>query len=138
MATETIRLRGPGSIGRRGPRYRQVAEFATVSSGGGNGLLSYLLTRRTASGMLVTYASFHRHPLGTTRSSAFSAGGHGRGYRARDTRLGRDVAVKVLPEPWPHPPTGWPGRARSPHGGGLNHPNIVTLHSLRRKMESAS
>ena len=64
-----------------------------------------------------------RGPLG--------AGGMGEVYRARDSRLGRDVAIKVLP----------PGLAATPEIrarfereartiSSLNHPNICTLHDV--------
>jgi eukaryotic-like serine/threonine-protein kinase len=59
------------------------------------------------------------------------AGGMGEVYRARDTRLGRDVAIKVL----------LPGATESAErtarferearaASALNHPNIVTTHDI--------
>jgi eukaryotic-like serine/threonine-protein kinase len=59
------------------------------------------------------------------------AGGMGEVYRARDPRLGREVAVKVLP----HAVAGDPERqqrfeAEARAAGSLNHPNIVTLHDV--------
>src|SRR5437762_3513764 len=64
------------------------------------------------------------------------AGGMGEVYRARDTRLGRDVAVKVLPS---HLSENAEARARFEREArvvsGLNHPHICVLHDLGREGE---
>ncbi|HMI30443.1 MAG TPA: serine/threonine-protein kinase, partial [Candidatus Limnocylindrales bacterium] len=59
------------------------------------------------------------------------AGGMGEVYRARDTRLGRDVAVKVLPQAFATDPDRlrrFEQEARA--AGQLNHPNILVLHDV--------
>jgi eukaryotic-like serine/threonine-protein kinase len=62
------------------------------------------------------------------------AGGMGEVYRARDTRLGREVAIKVLPQHLSSQPE---VRARFEREAktvsGLNHPNICTLFDVGRE-----
>ena len=59
------------------------------------------------------------------------AGGMGEVYRARDLRLGREVAVKVLPAELASSPDRLARFEREARiVAGLNHPNIVTLHSV--------
>jgi serine/threonine protein kinase len=59
------------------------------------------------------------------------AGGMGEVYRARDTRLGREVAIKVLPAEKLSDPA---RRARffeeARAASSLNHPGIVTIHAI--------
>ena len=59
------------------------------------------------------------------------AGGMGEVYRARDTRIGRDVAVKILPDAM----SGNDDRVKrfrreAQAAGGLNHPNLLTIYDL--------
>src|SRR5713101_5625505 len=59
------------------------------------------------------------------------AGGMGEVYRARDTKLGRDVAIKVLPESFAHDAERMARFEREAQLlASLNHPHIATIHGL--------
>ena len=61
--------------------------------------------------------------------SALGAGGMGQVYRARDTRLDRFVAIKVLVETFGlDARTALLREARA--AAALNHPNICTIHEI--------
>jgi len=61
--------------------------------------------------------------------SAIGAGGMGEVYRAHDPRMGRDVAIKILPPSFAQNPD----RLRrfeleAQAAGSLNHPNLITVY----------
>jgi eukaryotic-like serine/threonine-protein kinase len=66
-------------------------------------------------------------------TGTLGAGGMGEVYRARDARLGRDVAIKLLPSVLAGDPD---RRARLERESrllaALNHPNIAAIHSVEK------
>ena len=63
--------------------------------------------------------------------AALGAGGMGEVYRARDLRLGRDVAIKILPAAFSSDPerlARFEQEARA--AAALNHPNILALYDI--------
>ena len=75
-------------------------------------------------------------PAGTslgpyTVLAPLGAGGMGEVYRARDSRLDRDVAIKVLPADVAHDPLRLERFAREARAAAaLNHPNILAVHDV--------
>ena len=59
------------------------------------------------------------------------AGGMGEVYRAKDTKLNREVAIKVLPESLSKDPDALARFEREAHAvAALNHPNILSIHDF--------
>lgn len=63
-------------------------------------------------------------------AAAIGAGGMGEVYRARDTKLGRDVAIKVLPEALATPDLLERFEREARAVASLSHPNILAIHDF--------
>ena len=64
-------------------------------------------------------------------AAQISVGGTGEVCRARDTKLDRDVAIKVLPPELASDPVGRKQFGREAKiVSSLNHPHICTLHNI--------
>src|SRR3990170_2629891 len=64
-------------------------------------------------------------------AAPIGAGGMGEVYRARDTRLGRDVAIKVIPAELSRDPDRikrFEQEARA--AGALSHPNVCAIYDV--------
>ena len=63
--------------------------------------------------------------------SHLGAGGMGEVYRARDAKLGRDVAIKILPQIFTGDPNRLARFAREARAlAAMNHPNIGAIYGL--------
>src|SRR5690242_4351277 len=63
--------------------------------------------------------------------SRLGAGGMGEVYRARDTRLNREVAIKVLPADFAKDADRLKRFQQEAHAtSALNHPNILTVYDI--------
>jgi Tol biopolymer transport system component len=66
-------------------------------------------------------------------TAQIGVGGMGEVYRARDTKLDRDVAIKILPEAFAHDADRLARFQREAKTlASLNHPNIAIIHGLEQ------
>jgi len=86
---------------------------------------------------MVAATAYHGHPMVGKKlahyevTAEIGAGGMGKVYRARDTRLGREVALKVLPEEFAQDPDRLSRFEREAKVlATLNHSNIGAIHGL--------
>lgn len=108
----TVSFESPAPVDRSTSTFQP----ATSVRGYNSAQINVVLTAGTKLGPYVIVA-----PLG--------AGGMGEVYRAHDPRLGREVAIKVVPESFASDPNRLRRFEQEAHSvAALNHPNILSVH----------
>src|ERR1700674_1222542 len=108
------------------PRGPQVAPWPLYGS---NAVRGAALPRIIHEHRLALTAGTH---LGVYEVTAqIGEGGMGQVYRARDTKLNRDVALKILPDSFANDPDRLARFTREAQTlASLNHPNIAAIYGL--------
>ena len=71
--------------------------------------------------------------------SLLGKGGMGEVYRARDTKLKREVAIKILPDEFSRDPARVSRFQREAEVlASLNHPNIAAIYDIQKSMTHGS
>src|ERR1700730_13068396 len=106
---------------------RAVPHFTMESSNSMGELPKQVVTAQNESLTLPAGSRFGRYEI----LGALGAGGMGEVYRARDTRLGRDLAIKILSRKLSDSKLDVKRFEREAGSAStLNHPNIVTIFEL--------
>jgi serine/threonine protein kinase/Tol biopolymer transport system component len=113
---------------------RREVESLLVQESGAGGLLDRPLLEAAAKMLEPLAASLIGRQLGHYQViSLLGVGGMGEVYEALDTKLGRDVAIKVLPERFSSDSERLARFQREARLlAALNHPNIATIHGLEQ------
>ena len=124
-----------GACGQDSELLRQVELLLTSASQAGSFLEFSATADLTVT--LTTDASMVGRQFGPYRIlSPLGAGGMGEVYRARDSKLGRDVAIKILPAEFACDAERLARFRREARTlASLNHPNIAAIYGLEESAE---